>query len=538
MSFREITMQDVREVLRRRQAGQSARQIARETKLDRKTVARYLREAGAQAVAPSATVTDEVAGAVGARVTARPLPPPSAAWLTLEARRKQIEGWLDGKPPLRLVRVHELLARDGVAVGYTTLRRFASRALGWRKQAPTVRIDDPPLGQEAQIDFGLMGRVTDADGKQRRLWALIVTLAASRYQHVWPTFTQTVDDVCAGLDAAWRFFAGVVKHVILDNTTAMVLRASATDPTLNRAFRDYAHARQIFADTARVRHPKDKARVENQVPYVRERWFAGESFPGGDLPEIRRHAEAWCRDVAGARVHGTTRCVPREVYERDERPHMQPAPAAPFDVPRWSAVKVHPDHHVQVHKALYSAPTRYIGKTLDARADRATVRLYLGTELVKVHPRKAPGQRSTDPKDLPPGKAAWALRDVDAVVRTARERGAQVGAFAERLLAGPVPWLKLRQAYWLLRLCERYGQDRVNALCARALAFEVIDVPRLEGMLKDARRTEDAGVATGRVIALPARFARDPSAFATRVVGAAAPAPSSAGSVGDEGGER
>jgi hypothetical protein len=88
--------------------------------------------------------------------THRPTQPaPSEAWLALGARRAQIEAWLEGQPSLRLVRVHELLARDGVTVGYTTLRRFASRELGWRKQAPTVRLDDPPVGQEAQIDFGL-----------------------------------------------------------------------------------------------------------------------------------------------------------------------------------------------------------------------------------------------------------------------------------------------------------------------------------------------------------------------------------------------
>jgi transposase len=517
MSFREITMQDVREVLRRRQAGQSARRIARETGLDRKTVGRYLEQASAQGLEPQVAVTDEIAGAVGKQVQARPVPPPSEAWRSLAGRRAQIEAWLDGEPPLRLIRVHELLAREGVAVGYTTLRRFASRELGWRKQAPTVRLDDPPLGQEAQIDFGLMGTVVDASGKPRRVWALIVTLSSSRYMHVWPTFTQTVEDVCAGLDAAWRFFGGVPKHIILDNASSMVVRASRTDPTLNRAFHDYADARHVFADTARVRHPRDKARVENQVPYVRERWFAGETFTA-DLGEIRRHAQVWCRDVAGARVHGTTRQVPRDVYHRDEQAHMQPAPTAPFDVPHWSEPKVHQDHHVQILKALYSVPTRYIGKVLNARADRSSVRLYLGTELIKVHPRKAAGQRSTDPTDFPPGKAPWALRDVDAVLRSAREQGAQVGAFAERLLGGPVPWIKLRQAYGLLRLCNRYGQDRVNALCARALAFGVIDVPRVEGMLKDARRTEDAGVATGRVIALPARFARDASAFATRAV--------------------
>ncbi len=411
--------------------------------------------------------------------------------------------------------MHELLARDEVTASYTTLRRYVQRELDWHKKQPTVRLDDPAPGLEAQIDFGLMGTTTDEGGQSRKLHALLVTLSSSRYMFVWPTLRQTTEEICAGLDAAWRFFGGVPKHVVLDNATAMVVRASATDPGLNRSFREYAESRRFFPDTARVRHPKDKPRVENQVGYVRERWFEGECFPSS-LIEIRRHAEAWCHDVAGARVHGTTRRVPREVYESEERSCMQPAPTAPFDVPIWSVAKVHPDHHVQVHKALYSVPTRFIGKTLDVRADRQTVRMYLGTELVKTHARKQPGQRSTDPSDFPPGKAAWALRDVESVIRAAHAQGQQVGELATKLLQGPVPWLKLRQGYGLLRLCDRYGKDRVNALCARALAFDVIDVPRIEGMLKDARRVEDEAVAKGRVIPLPARFARDAAAFATR----------------------
>jgi transposase len=507
-------MQDVREVLRRWQARQGIRQIARETGLDRKTVRRYLVQARSDRLEME-PVTEETAGAVGRGVQDRPLPPPSTQWLVLQRHRVQIESWLGGDRPLRLIRVHELLAREGVQVGYTTLRRFAGRELGWHKRPPTVRLDDPPPGQEVQIDFGLMGTVTDEDGRIRRLWVLVATLSFSRYMFVWPSFTQTVEDVCTGLDAAWRFFGGVPKHIVLDNASSMVVHASRTDPRFNPAFLDYTTARGLFADPARVQRPQDKARVENQIAYVRERWFAGEAFPP-QVGEIRKRAETWCRDVAGARVHGTTRRVPSEVYEAEERQHMAPAPTAPYDVPHWGEAKVHPDHHVQVLKALYSVPTRYIGKVLRVRADRSSVRLYAGAELVKVHPRKTTGQRSTDPADFPPGKAAWALRDVDSVVRQAREYGANVGTFAERLLAGPVPWIKLRQAYQLLRSCQRYGHERVNALCARALAFGVIDVPRLEGMLKDARKTEEEAVAVGRVIPLPGRFARDPSVFATR----------------------
>lgn len=176
-------MIDVREVLRRWQAGQSARAIARESGTDRKTVVRYVGAAGACGLDKTSELTDGVVAEVAQRVQARPLAPPSDARNTSEARRERIKAWIDGERPLRLVRIHELLARDVVDGVYTTQRRFAHDELGWRERPITVRIDDPPPGDEAQVDFGLMGHVV-IDGVRRRLWAFIVTLASSRYQFV------------------------------------------------------------------------------------------------------------------------------------------------------------------------------------------------------------------------------------------------------------------------------------------------------------------------------------------------------------------
>jgi len=332
---------------------------------------------------------------------------------------------------------------------------------------------------------------------------------------VWPTFVQTLAAVCEGLEAAWLFFGGVARRVVLDNMSAVVVRADAKEPVLNRGFVEYAQSRGFFVDPARVRRPQDKARVENQIAYVRERWFAGETF-SADLGALRASAERWCREVAGARVHGTTRRVPREVFEAEELPHLWAMPETPFDVPTWGRAKVHPDHHVQVARALYSAPTRYIGKTLEVRADRTSVRLYHGTELVKVHARVEPGKRSTDASDYPVGKAEYALRSIEGIKTRARDKGEHIGIYAERLLDGPLPWTKMRQAYGLLRLCDRYGVERVEAMCARALAFDVIDVPRIERMLKAAHQVEQDATVSGKVVRLPAgRFARDPAAFAT-----------------------
>jgi transposase len=507
-------MIDVKEVLRRWAAGQSARQIARDGVVSRRTASRYIEAATSLGLGPSDELTDERVRGVAQCVQARPLPAVSDPRQLLEMQRIQIEKWLNQAEPLTLVRIRELLARDGTDVSYATLRRWAQTTLGIGGRSPTVRVDDPPAGEEAQVDFGLMGYVQGADGKRRKLHVLIVTLPMSRYQFVWPTFLQTTEALVEGLDAAWKFFGGVTHRVVLDNTSAAIVRASAQDPTINPSFAEYAQARGFFIDPARVRHPRDKARVENQVPFVRERWFAGESF-SDDIVLLRDAAKAWSRDVAGGRVHGTTRRVPREVFLEEEQGFLLPAPTESFDVPRWSEPKVHPDHHVQVARALYSVPTRYIGKKLRARVDKKTVRLYLQGDLIKTHPRMPPGKRSTDTNDYPVGKAPYASRSVDSLITRARGLGEHVGAYAERLLAGPLPWMKMRQGYGLLRLCERYGTGKVDALCKRSLAFDVIDVPRLERMLRQAQAAEDTAPA-GRVVPLPtSRFARDPKTFAT-----------------------
>jgi hypothetical protein len=313
-----------------------------------------------------------------------------------------------------------------------------------------------------------------------------------------------------------RFFGGVPKTIVPDNMKAIVVRADRLSPTLADAFIDYVQARGVFVDPARVRSPQDKSRVENQVAFVRESWFDGEQF--ATLDEMRQSAEAWCRDTAGRRVHGTTRKVPAEVFEAIEKPALLPAPTKPFDLPVWTDAKVHPDHHIQVARALYSVPTRYLRKQVRARADKKTVRIYFGTELIKVHPRQPPGGRCTDPRDYPVGKAAYALRSVDALLAKTKEKGLHVGLFAERILAGPLPWARMRQGYSLLRLCDKYGDGHVEAVCQSALAFDVIDVGRIARMLKSATRPKLTQETQGKLVSITSapRFARGLEHFTTR----------------------
>jgi hypothetical protein len=114
------------------------------------------------------------------------------------------------------------------------------------------------------------------------------------------------------------------------------------------------------------------------------------------------------------------------------------------------------------------------------------VRFYDATKLVKTHPRVGPGERHTDPADFPPEKAACARRDRAFFERQAAQHGVHIGRFAERLLAGPLPWTRMRQVFALLGLVRRYGAARLEAACQLALEADMTNVHRLRRLLDAA----------------------------------------------------
>ncbi|HUH17504.1 MAG TPA: IS21 family transposase [Methylomirabilota bacterium] len=512
---------EIVEVVRRWQAGQSRRAIAAGIGLSRTTVDKYV-AAAAQlglVVGGSPATETQVVALVrlgdGDVARARPGRAP------LAAHRGRIGRWLSAER-LQLTRVQELLAQDGVRVAYTTLRRYvAQEALG-RPPRTTVRMAGTAPGEVAEMDFERLGWLVEpTTGKRVTVWALVVVLVYSRHGFLWPLVQQTLEEVVAGLEAAWRFFGGVPQRVVLDNFPAAVAGTDPLAPRPTRGFLEYSQARSFLVDPARIQHPQDKPHVERMVPYARERFWKGGTFV--HLPDARRQAADWCLGVAGQRVHGTTRRVPLVVFEDEERAALTPLAAtpagdAPYDTPLWGTATVHPDHHIQFVQALYSAPSTTCppGTKLEVRGDRALVKLYRRSELVKVHPRTHRGGRQTDPDDYPAEKTAYAMRSPDRLVRQATALGEQVGRYATKLLAGPLPWAKLRQGQKLLRLGERYTPARLEAACARALVFELVDVRRLERILLLALEREGlpAPPVAERLRALPAgRFARPASAF-------------------------
>ncbi len=211
-----------------------------------------------------------------------------------------------------------------------------------------------------------------------------------------------------------------------------------------------------------------KPRVERQVPFVRESFWTGRSFPS--LEEINTGAERWCLRVAGPRDHGTTHTPPLLLFQTIEQAAMLVLPTTPFEIVTWATAKVGRDCHAQVQNSLYSIPSRYVGQRLDVRLGSKIVRFYSGTELAKTHLRGKPGQRQTDWNDYPPEKAAFFLRTPDWCREQASQLGDHVRAAVDELLDQHHLHF-LRQSQGIIRLAEKYGELRLDAACQRALAY-------------------------------------------------------------------
>ena len=513
MAFREVTMVEIKEVLRLWLALKSKKAIARQLGIDRNTVRSYLRvavECGLALELGPVCLTDERVEAVVARLKAPPAEPArSDSWRRCDEQRAFIKKHLDDG--LLLTRVHRLLQRQGTTVPYATLHRFAVKELGFGHAAPTIPVSDCAPGEEVQLDTGWMTLLSpDLFGKRRRFRAWIFTSVFSRHRFVYPCFRETTATAIEACEAAWAYFGGVFHVVIPDNTKTIVQHADPLRPVLNPTFLEYAQSRGFQIDPARSRSPKDKGRVERAVQTVREDCFRGEQLQ--TIQDAYRRSLHWAPNEYGMRRHSRTQRLPRECFEADEKPRLHPAPTAPYDMPLHCQPKVAPDQHAQVAKALYSLPGHLRGKQLSARADRATVRFYFNGALVKTHPRQPPGGRSTDASDFPPEKAALAMRDTAFLLRQAAEKGPSVLRFAQALLDVPLPWTRMRQCFALLSLCRRYDDKRVDETCALALAADMHDLHRLERMLKLGQPAPKPPPPSN-VIPL-ARFLRPPSQYA------------------------
>jgi transposase len=402
-------------------------------------------------------------------------PPPKLA-----AYREEIAALVATPLQIRVAWARFLERHPDQRVGYTAFRRFVRRYVADTKPEPVLRLE-VGAGEEAQVDFGYAGLIPTRPGEEaKKTWVFVMTLSHSRHQYVELVQDQAVPTWLALHRNAFAFFGGVVRRVVLDNLKAGVIKASVTDPEAQRAYRECAEHYGFLISPCVARTPRHKGKVERGVQYVKRSFLSGRSF--GSLAEANEAALTWVLEVAGSRVHGTTREVPLTVFAEREQPALLPLPA-PFELVEYKQVKLHPDCHVVFWRVYYSAPYAHVGKRLWLRATSRVVQLFVDHQLVRTHVRSyRPGARIQNPADFPPEKMRYLMQHPSWCREQAGQIGPHTAELTERLLSDRT-LDRLRGVQALLRFAERYGTERLEAACARALACEAISYHTVKSIL-------------------------------------------------------
>ena len=288
-------------------------------------------------------------------------------------------------------------------------------------------------------------------------------------------------------------------------------RPDLYDPQINLAYGELAAYYGTLIDPARARKPKDKPRIERPMPYIRDSFFAGREFTS--LTQMQAEAIRWATEVYGVHKHrGLDGQTPGSVFTAIEANALIPLPPRPFESVIYSVGRLAPDCHVKSGKALYSAPWRLIGQQLTVRTAGDVVQIFHADTVVATHVLHLSG-RSTNFEHYPPHKIAHTLRTVTWCRTQAEQIGpGAVAVVAELSTVNAIH--RLRAIQGIIRLRDTYGDARLDAACARALAVGDPNYRTVKGIL--AAGTEHGDEPTGRQpVPAPPAMLRGPEAFGT-----------------------
>lgn len=478
-----IALSLIQEIISRKRRGQSEREISRDLGHSRTTVRQYCRHAkelgfldmDKPLAQESAILASFGQSVVRERVHSLVMP-----------YAEQVNEWLQAG--LEGVAIHQRLVRDYDFQGsYSSVLRFINRQI-IKNPETFVRIETLP-GQQAQVDFGSVGRMYNPDtGKDHNAYVFVMTLSFSRHQYIEFVFEQDMSAWIGCHRRAFESFGGTPREIVVDNLKAAVIKHEMEDPVLNKAYTQMARHYGFLIHPCRPRTPEHKGKVENGVHYVQRNLIA--SYDKMSLQEANRKAKEWVAEVAGMRKHGTTHEQPLVRFAEKEAEKLLPLPDRSFELQRVCRAKLHRDCHVVVEGCYYSAPFSLVGNELEVLLFEHTVQLYHKTTLLATHVRATTkGERITRYEHFPSNKRIYLERTPDFCREQAANAGPYCGQLVDMIFSnGPADQLRAVQS--LIGLIAKYTADRVENACKRAIHYQDPHYKRVKKILSEGLEME------------------------------------------------
>jgi transposase len=468
-------MRKVREVLRLKHQGRSRAEIAASIGIGESTVSGYISRA-------------EKAG----------LTWPEASAMTeadVEARLFRDAG--RNEPPARIpidfAWVHRELSRPGVtlqtlwveyregAASAAPLKpyeysRFCELYGHWKKKLAVTMRQVHRAGEKLFIDYsGKKPHIVDsATGEITEVELFVAVLGASNYTYAEATRTQKLGDFVASTVRAFEFIGCVPQVVVPDQLRSAVSGPDRYEPDINPTYLEMAQHYGVTVIPARPRKPKDKAKVEGGV-LIAQRWILAALrhrtfFSLAELNTAIRELLERLNTRPFQKLEGCR----RSAFEAIDRPAMRPLPARRYEIADWKHARVNIDYCITYDHRHYSVPHALVGEPVEIRATASIVEVLHRGVRVASHPRSygPKGTATIADEHRPRTHREYGKWPPERVIAWGQSVGVHVGELASALMSRRThPETGYRACLGVIRLADRFGRDRVDAACARALAI-------------------------------------------------------------------
>ncbi len=462
-----LSMRKIREVLRlKHERGLSHRAVAQACTIGVGTVARYLQRATDRGVGwPVPAEWDDAA--LDAQLFPRPAPDrgrmrPDCAWLHRELKRVGVTLYL-------LWQEYAQIHPDGYRYS-----QFCEIYRRWvRRLRPSMR-HVHRAGAKTFIDYsGKRPTIVDRHtGEERPVELFVAVLGASSYTYAEATATQQLSDWIGAHTRMVEFYGGATGLWVPDQLKSAIRQPCRYEPGVNRTYEELAAHYGAVVVPARPYKARDKAKAEVGV-LVAQRWILArlrhETF--FSLAALNTAIRALLDELNDRPMQqlGISR---RTLYARLDRPALQPLPPTRYVLAEWKPCRVNIDYHVEIARHPYSVPYQLIHELVEARVTPTTVELFYKGRRIASHHRRYDGQPSTTPAHMPSAHRAHAEWTPSRLIRWAEQTGPATGQLvAEILRRRPHPEQGYRACLGIMRLGRTYGDTRLDAASARAVAL-------------------------------------------------------------------
>lgn len=327
-------------------------------------------------------------------------------------------------------------------------------------------------GEQMYVDFaGDRLKLYDGiTGEPRAVEVFVAILPCSHYTYCEAVNSQRKEDLMKGCENAMHFFGGAPQAIVPDNLKSAVTKNDSKEAIINEDFAAFAEYYGCVVYPARVRHPKDKALVENAVRLMYRNVYAAlEGRLFHTLEEINLAIREALEKFNDMKMSGRNESR-RQLFENSEQDYLKPLPERPYILKQRKSMTVMQNSYVTLFKHHYSMPKEYVGKRVELVYDADTVEIYYGLRLVTVHTRDdSPYEYSTKSAHKLPGRHGSYADDMENLYSKAASIDNIVLLYLKEVAANKkYPPLAYRSCKSILSLQEKYGEQRLVAACACA----------------------------------------------------------------------